>query len=47
MTHRVIECLELQITQKLATFIKSLEKEPLDSLDNPEELDPRQVGGGR
>ena len=39
MTHRLIERLELQCIDKRATFIKSLEKEPLHPLDDPQELD--------
>jgi hypothetical protein len=38
MTHRLIERLELQITHKLAMFIKSLETEELDP-----QADPRRV----
>jgi hypothetical protein len=40
MTHRLIERLELQITHKLAMFIKSRETEPVHPLNNPQELDP-------
>ena len=43
VTHRLIHRLELQITQRLAAFIKSLEKEPLHPLDNPQEPDSPRI----
>jgi hypothetical protein len=45
MMHRVVERLELQIAHEVATAIKSLEKESLHSLDNPQGLDPTRIRG--
>ena len=44
--HRLIHRLELQITQRLTTFIKPLQEEPFHPLDDPQELDSKRIRRG-